>query len=335
MCGIAGFSLSERSKVNARKLSHNLFVGIEKRGNQASGFAWQGAKGSGVFKNNVAGSRLNLKSMPKSASSVILHTRYATHGSVREMANNHPVMSPDKNIALVHNGVIYNHDVVRETLPQFKLPEVDTSVIPAILQEHGVDRFDMLDGDAAVAWLREDDLHTLRVARVSHSPLWVAQLVDGSFVFASTESILLEALKSVHEKPDFVYEVPERTLLTVRGGIIVEQTTLPDLDRKYEQVRTYASVSKYRGMTAGGRGVSVDDAWDDNPNYSYEHYEAGFMRWLQGYYFHEGFYFDYSGTLVGDFEYMREIYEDYRYNEYWNTPRWQAHSFGEWNRDFA
>jgi asparagine synthetase B (glutamine-hydrolysing) len=337
MCGIAGFSLVEGSKVNARKLSNSLLCGIEKRGNQASGFAWQSGRDSGVFKGAVAGSRLSLRSLPKRASSVILHTRYATHGSVGVSANNHPVMSPDNNIALVHNGVIYNHDVIRGELPQFKLPEVDTSVIPAILQAHGVERFDMLDGDAAVAWLRDDDMHTLRVGRVSHSPLWVAQLVDGSFVFASTEGILLDACKRVREVPEFVFEVPERVLLTVKRGVIVEQSELPVLDVKYEQVRSYASTSKYRGMTAGGWGnvTPVDSYWDVSPGQ--EEFEDELAVWLrQNYFAHDGFWFDYAGTLLGDYAYMRELFEDVRYESYWQSAqRDRSHSSRVWFDEFS
>ena len=336
MCGIAGFSLVEGSKVNARKLSHSLLCGIEKRGNQASGFAWQSGRESGVFKGAVAGSSLSLRSLPKRASSVILHTRFATHGTVKNMANNHPVLSPDKSIALVHNGVIYNHDVIRDDLSQFSLPEVDTSVIPAILQAYGVDRFDMLDGDASVAWLRDDDMHTLSVARVSHSPLWVAQLVDGSFVFASTESILLDACKSVREVAEFVFEVPERVLLTVRRGVIVEQSALPELDVKFEQVRSYASTSKYRGMTAGGWGnvTPKDSYWDVSPGE--EDFEQDFMSWLRSYFLHDGFYFDYAGTLIGDYSYMRELFEDVRYESYWQSAsRDRSHSGSVWFDNFS
>lgn len=336
MCGIAGFSLVEGSKVNARKLAHSLLCGIEKRGNQASGFAWQSGRDSGVFKGAVAGSRLSLRSLPKRASSVILHTRYATHGATSVMANNHPVLSPDKSIALVHNGVIFNHDVIRGELPEFVLPEVDTSVIPAILQAHGVERFDMLDGDAAVAWLREDDLHTLRVGRVSHSPLWVAQLVDGSFVFASTEAILLDACKGVREPVEFVFEVPERTLMTVRRGVIVEQSVLPGLDVRYEQVRSYASTSKYRGMTAGGWGnvTPVGSYWDVSPGE--DEFEEELSLWLRNNYFaHDGFWFDYAGTLIGDYGYMRELFEDVRYENYWQSfSRDRSVSSQVWFDDF-
>jgi asparagine synthetase B (glutamine-hydrolysing) len=314
-----------------------LLCGIESRGGQASGFAWQVGRECGVFKKDVAGSRLSLRSMPKRASSVILHTRFATHGSVRDMANNHPVMSPDKSIALVHNGVIYNHSLLRGELSQFKLPEVDTSVIPAILQAHGVERFDMLDGDASVAWLRDDDLGTLRVARVSHSPLWVAQFVDGSFVFASTEAILLSACKAVREVAEFVFEVPERTLLTVKQGVIVEQSVLPVLDVRYEEVRSYASTSKYRGMTSGGWGnvTPKDSYWDVSPGEA--EFEDDLSVWLRSSYFaHDGFWFDYAGTLIGDYAYMRELFEDIRYESYWaSRSRDRSHSPSVWFDDFS
>ncbi len=256
MCSIAGFSLSNVSKVSPRKLSHALLVEMDVRGNQASGFAWQSTNGSGLFKNDVAGARLSLRSMPKDADVAVLHTRYATHGSIKVMANNHPVLSPDSQIALVHNGVIYNHNTVR-TYIDAKLPEVDSSVIPALLSQYPNDlsKLEMLDGDASVAWLDESERMTLKVARISHSPLCVAQLKDGSFVFASTESILMSALKSIGEKPVYLENVPERTLLTVRGGRLDQVEALPEQNREYEEKFDY-STSHYRNLTSGNKSAS-------------------------------------------------------------------------------
>jgi len=259
MCSIAGFSLSNNSKVNPRRLSKALLVEMDIRGNQASGFAWQSSEGSGLFKNNVAGTNLSLKMMPKSASVAVLHTRYATHGSVKNMNNNHPVLSPDSQIALVHNGVIYNHNTVRAYIDA-KLPEVDSSVIPALLSQYPNDlsKLEMLDGDASVAWLDEGERMTLKVARISHSPLCVAQLKDGSFVFASTESILMSALKSMGEKPVYLENVPERTLLTVRAGRLDQVEPLPEQNAEYEEKIDYSS-SYYRNLTSGNKsGESCD-----------------------------------------------------------------------------
>lgn len=329
MCGIAGFSLATGSKVNARKLSHSLLKQIEKRGNQASGYAWNTATASGYHKQDVSGSNLPLKSMPKSAQSVILHTRLATHGSIKNNANNHPVQSPDSSISLVHNGVIYNHDLVRKEMPGFRLPEVDTAVIPALLQKfESTDKFSMLDGDAAVAWLDEAQRGTLKVARVSHSPLTVAQLLDGSFVFASTESILIAALKDAGLTYTFIMDVKERTLLTVRQGRIDAVETLPDLDPAFEQRMSAYEYKSYRSRTAGNASRSSkssnSSAWDDPYGYdSFDPYspsftESEFDDYLNSFVFHEGFYYDFDGTYMGTEETLREDFEMMRYEKHWS-----------------
>jgi len=196
-----------------------------------------------------------------------LHTRYATHGKISVQANNHPVQSPDSTISLVHNGVIYNHDLVRTELDG-KLAEVDTSVIPAILQQfdRNTDKFSMLDGDASVAWLDESDLGVLKVARISHSPLVIAQLKDGSFVFASTESILKSALKRAGVKAEFMTEVQERKLLTVRAGRVDGFEDLPETDPKFQDSAWY-SYGNYRNMTSGGHGIGAGKPSNVTPQY--------------------------------------------------------------------
>lgn len=319
MCGIAGFSLATGSKVNARKLSHSLFKQIEKRGNQASGYAWNTPDGSGFYKQDIAGSNLPLKAMPKQASTVILHTRLATHGSIKNNANNHPVQSPDATISLVHNGVIYNHDMVRKVMPGFKLPEVDTAVIPAILQKFETpDKFSMLDGDAAVAWLDESQRGVLKVARVSHSPLTVAQLLDGSFVFASTESILIAALKDAGLTYTFIMDVKDRTLLTVRQGRIDEVATLPGLDPAFEKPMSAYEYKSYRSRTSGNaRSDSMyGDPWD--LAFEQDGLDNEFDDYLNSFILHEGFYYDYDGTYMGTLETLREDFEAVRYDKYWS-----------------
>lgn len=311
MCGIGGFSLSEGSRINARRLSRALLSGLEVRGSQASGVAWQSAKGDGFVKAGVRGSKLDLAGLPKHADLVVLHTRYATHGSVRDNNNNHPVMSPDLSISLVHNGVIFNHDIVRSELSSGEsLPDVDTSVIPALLQEfdRDLDMFSLLDGDAAVAWLDSESRGVLSVARVSYSPLWVAQVADGSFVFASTESILVEALRVCGLKPVFLTEVAERRLFRVRGGVVTAVESLPELDRRF--VSAPKDVSGLRWATAGGHG-SIYGSNYDSP---YDLDTAGsidseFDQWLFNFYEVDGIYFDERGVYVGDLDSLREEWD--------------------------
>lgn len=328
MCSIGGFSLSQNSRINPRKLANALLTQMDVRGNQASGYAWQSSTGSGVFKKDTSGSRLSMKQMSKGTRVAVLHTRYATHGTIRDMANNHPVLSPDKSVALVHNGVIYNHDRVRSEMSIGSiLPEVDTSVIPAILQEYdrNTDKFDMLDGDASVAWLDDNDRLVMKLARISHSPLCIAQLPDGSFVFASTENILWNALKVAGLNPTYLENVPERVLMTIRDGVLADVEALPEMDKKFEYDWTnYYTKSSYRGMTSGGKGVST---YQSEPNaYMFgdveEDLDIEFPE-VDGMIANEfGEYFDMDGIYMGsvdDLIHTGYLYFDEVYGKYEKT----------------
>jgi predicted glutamine amidotransferase len=267
MCGIGGFSLAPGSKVNSRKLSHAILAELEMRGNQASGFAWATGRETGVFKKDVPGSKLRTFGMPKRAQNVILHTRMATHGTIRDMRNNHPVMSPDLNIALVHNGVIWNHDIVRKHVTGW-LPEVDTSVIPAALEQKGLQGLEMIDGDAAIAWLDERAAGRLHVARVSHSPIVIANLMDGSFVFASTETILEKALGRMKLKYEWVMDLQEYTAITVMNGIITDWEAVPKTNPAYEEPISKHYYYDYRSITNGSRKMSKWDGYGDGLDYN-------------------------------------------------------------------
>jgi predicted glutamine amidotransferase len=324
MCGIGGFSLAPGSKVNSRKLSHAILTELEQRGNQASGFAWATGRETGVFKKDVAGSRLKTFGMPRRAQNVILHTRMATHGTIRDMRNNHPVMSPDNNIALVHNGVIWNHQIVRKHVTG-NLPEVDTSVIPAALEQNGLQGLEMIDGDAAIAWLDERTAGRLHVARVSHSPIVIANLLDGSFVFASTELILERALKRMRLQYEWVMDLQEYTAITVMNGIITDWETVPKTNEKYEEPVSRHYYYDWRSVTNGSRSLSKWDGYADGIDYNADvdhdldelesKMETGWNLVGKKWYYYDG----YAITMEEDASHEEEI-------NYGSEDDWDCHS---------
>ncbi len=267
MCGIGGFSLSADSKIHPRQLANAMLTALEDRGYMASGVAWQTRDGSnGYYKDAINGSSLKLKRMPKSASTVICHTRLATHGSTSDNRNNHPVLSPERTIALVHNGVIYNHTTVRTALPEIDF-DVDTAVIPALIEaDRSLERLRELDGDAAIAWLSDDAHGTLHLARLEHSPMVIAQVEDGSFVFASTESLLWRVLIQLDLTPEFMQTIEEYTHLRVVDGVITDWQSLG----RSTAVSSYYDYGHYRKLTAGGKS---------EPTKSYSAYGSEYDPW--------------------------------------------------------
>lgn len=280
MCGIGGFSLTPESKIHPRQLANALLTALEDRGSMASGIAFHANDIHGVIKAAVPGSGLSLKGVPKNTTTAIVHTRLATHGSTRDNRNNHPVQSPSEDIALVHNGVIYNHHQVREKLDHKIKFDVDTAVIPALIEQHGgISELKQLDGDAAISWLSKNDHGILNLARLEHSPVCVVQVEDGSFIFASTEALMWRVLIQLNLMPIFMENLAEFVYLKVKDGVIFE----------YEQLEKPVHASygydygHYRNLTSGNKNPKPV-AWDmDGPldwedDEAWEDYNRAFFK---------------------------------------------------------
>jgi hypothetical protein len=257
MCGLAGFSLTKGSKVNSRELAHALLTQIESRGTDAAGWAYTTREGrDDMFKRATPGSQLSLKGMPRRADSVILHTRMATQGHQSNNENNHPLSSPNGTIRLVHNGVIANDWELKGMLTG-DFPEVDSSVLPAMIEEYTVEGMSLVAGYAAIAWLDQTTNNTLHLARLDTSPVEIARLLDGSIVFASTEGLLARALKAaglewIGDYPNTFYSMAEGEYLQVTDGIITLQDNLgwfQDYDYRYNPAMAASQGGSVYGTT--------------------------------------------------------------------------------------
>lgn len=235
-------------------MAHSLLKQIEKRGTHAAGFAYVNRDGSaGVYKQAKPGSQLALAELPRKSDTVVLHTRYATQGPASNNINNHPVVSPDLNVALVHNGVISNDDIVRVKLERMgvdvsQLAEVDSTVIPALVEKSGIEDLDMLAGYAAISWVDQRDPGVLNLARLKTSPVAYTHLRDGSFVFASTETLLEMALIELSLDYGAIFTMDEKKYMVIQDGFIFDMVPT--------KAMTYDSYSwqRYGNATAGGHG---------------------------------------------------------------------------------
>jgi glucosamine--fructose-6-phosphate aminotransferase (isomerizing) len=147
MCGIVGY-------VGFREAAEFLVGGLrrlEYRGYDSAGVATINGDGR-IHVTKSAGRidclEMRLSETPLSGTIGIGHTRWATHGPATD-ANAHPHLGGDGAIAIVHNGVIENFQLLRdrlETLGYCFRSATDTEVIAHLLshcmQEQGVTEID-------------------------------------------------------------------------------------------------------------------------------------------------------------------------------------------------
>ena len=284
MCGISGFSLSpnDTSITNSRAFAGTLLLGIEHRGRDATGACWYGPHNTSVVQKHpvTATAFVRNMSMWKRSRDVILHTRAWTQGSPTNNDNNHPIVVGP--VTGVHNGGIWNDDDLFRDMPDVqRIAQVDSEAAFAAIA-YGIGRLndtaaatieeclETIEGSAALAWYDDDDdVRTLHLARVSSSPLVIAQNAAGSLFFASTEGAIRDAIKK-HGNNDivFVEHVTEGTYLQVREGRITEMHAFtPSANSSWKSKYTgwkgdYASTytSDYAKPA-----TPTDDVWADEP----------------------------------------------------------------------
>lgn len=133
MCGIVGYVGNQE----CRNLLLEGLSRLEYRGYDSAGLGLLGQGGLEVHRE--VGRVANLAAVvPESQATVgLAHTRWATHGGV-EQRNAHPHCDAQKQVAVVHNGIIDNADELREGLALRGIAcegETDTEVIAHLLGE--------------------------------------------------------------------------------------------------------------------------------------------------------------------------------------------------------
>src|SRR5437016_6201318 len=233
MCGIVG-AIAERDIVPI------LMEGLrrlEYRGYDSAGIAvLNGSHHLARLRTVGKVKMLNdaLEQTPTAGKLGIAHTRWATHG-VPSDRNAHPHISLD-GLAIVHNGIIENHEELREELKRLGYTftsETDTEVIAHRIHHHLATVKDLfkavratvaeLEGAYALAVVSENDPDRLILAREG-CPVVVGLGVQENFVASDVAALLPVTRRFIFLEEGDVAEVRRKSVRVIdKNGNTVER----------------------------------------------------------------------------------------------------------------
>jgi len=216
MCGIVGY-------VGPREATPILLAGLKRleyRGYDSAGVALLNGDGVKVVKKpgKIRVLEEAIKASPHEGTCGIAHTRWATHGAPNE-PNAHPHTSNDGGIAIVHNGIIENADVLRVQLTAEGYTftsETDTEVVVHLidylwkdgepLEKAVAAALRRVEGAYGIAVVSARDPNKIVVAR-NGSPLLIGVGSDGEMLAGSDAAAVIEATRDVVYLDDGDYAV--------------------------------------------------------------------------------------------------------------------------------
>jgi glucosamine--fructose-6-phosphate aminotransferase (isomerizing) len=238
MCGIVGY-------IGSQEALSFLLAGLrrlEYRGYDSAGVATLNGHGLEVAKSEgkIAALEGRLTGSAPRGCLGIAHTRWATHGRPSDQ-NAHPHLDCGARVAVVHNGIIENHNALREALcaeGHVFRSQTDSEVIAHLIERHlngsleeAVHRASReLHGAFAIACIAEAFPGRLVAARGGGSPL-VIGLGQGELLLASDIPALLGRTRDVMvlEDGDMAVLTPGGVEMRTLDGAPVrrEPTTIP------------------------------------------------------------------------------------------------------------
>ncbi|HEX4600981.1 MAG TPA: glutamine--fructose-6-phosphate transaminase (isomerizing) [Gemmatimonadales bacterium] len=203
MCGIVGYVGSR----DATPVLLDALARLEYRGYDSAGVAV--LNGGGVETRKLAGRIGGLRDLlarsPLRGHCGIGHTRWATHGAPNER-NAHPHADCTGTLALVHNGIIENAELLRARLARTGhrfATDTDTETLThliedtpgATLEERVIAALPHVEGTYGLAIVAQNDPGKIVVARRG-SPLLIG-VGEGEFLVASDANAVLPHTRSV------------------------------------------------------------------------------------------------------------------------------------------
>ncbi|MBD3420052.1 MAG: glutamine--fructose-6-phosphate transaminase (isomerizing) [Chitinivibrionales bacterium] len=219
MCGIVGY-IGDK---DAYPILIEGLIALEYRGYDSAGIALVNESALTVFKDKgkVDHLRTQMETQTKLGTLGISHTRWATHGAP-SYKNAHPHTNGNDSLAVVHNGIIENFEILREKLKKegitFK-SETDSEVIAHLVGKYltngnlgaAVRRaLQDIEGTFGIGVISRDNPDVLIGARRG-SPL-VVGIGEKEFFLASDASAIVRHTKKV------IYLNDNNLIELARGG---------------------------------------------------------------------------------------------------------------------
>ena len=224
-----------------KKLTQALANAAEERGTDAAGISYVHGKDVVIFKRPKPAHKLHF-SIPEGTMAVMGHTRMTTQGDEKHNYNNHPFpgVAGETSFAFAHNGVLWNDKQLRndKLIPDTYI-ETDSYAACQLIEAQQKLDFESLrymaeavEGNFTFSVL--DEHNSLYIIKGSNPMCLLHFPVLGLYVYASTESIMKNALKRVglHK---FAYErvqTDEGDILRIdKNGVIDKSEFEPRMFR--------------------------------------------------------------------------------------------------------
>lgn len=286
MCGLAGFAgIKDNNKKEILTIA--LGLGIDTRGGDAAGYF--GLKDGRLTVNKRKGEWLSAsqKFFNKAIDNDILalHSRFATC-STDEVKNAHPFsIKRGRHTRLhgMHNGIIPSAWDSAEA--NGREINVDSEEIFQLIADENYDGLRKLSGYGVALWIDTSKKDHINLVRLSEdSEIVMYRLREGGIAWASTSSILKEALKSAGLK--IKSEIDLSAIGTV-FNIYTDEIYTSELTglvfKKYNPMRFFGSFSPFNFENYGGYKAKEQSDLEDLKQSEYDFITNKFEKELELY----------------------------------------------------
>jgi len=148
MCGITGQVGIPTNPIQSYNLATNLLRETQRRGKHATGFFSIDLDNKPLHHKAPVSAEFYIhrpewKQTIKGNVALIGHARFTTNGAANINGNNHPHLSKSGNMALVHNGIVYNYEEMKDSYEKYLISDCDSELILRIIAKekdplHGI-----------------------------------------------------------------------------------------------------------------------------------------------------------------------------------------------------